>query len=249
MDRSDSRKVSGEDDFGVLSRTERRRLNLDAMESGQSDSELSSIEYAEESNGGVDTSEAGLYDLDWSRVKSGIGGEGVVFTERVSPDDVDDFDVLSLPAPLLDPDAYGEEPISDPVEDDISPGEDHDEEGVDQLKNSSTLVEGGFVPWEVVFPEGEDPRLIVRAALISEGGDLSSDDEEVPLVESSVELSAEDVDRLLKYSHKVEKYHSRKSRFGRRLINWAMRHKFFAGMTFAIISFLGISEILRGLFH
>lgn len=200
----------------------------------------------------------GSYDIDWDAVKSGRPFEGEVFRARteksVSPagkevNDVadsapdDTFDIDDLPAPLADPSSYGVDLVEEPAEElQELPSEDTGDE-----PNATPVTFSGedFIPWEIVFIEGEDPRLIVRAALIDVGDELPGEDDEVPVVESSVALSAEDVDKLIKYTNRVEKFHSRESRYGRRFVRWVMRHKFFAGFTFTIVCYLAISEIVR----
>lgn len=183
---------------------------------------------------------------DLNREEAGVGVNDT--SPAVSPigEDVeegeDGFDILNFPAPLANPQTYG---------DDFEEGEgssivEEEPLGVETGGASQDgFVDKDLVGWDIIFPSGENPRLVLRAALVSGEDDIPSDD--VPVVESSVELSAEDVDRLLKLSHKVEKYHSRGSRFGRRVFNWIMRRKFFAAFTFVILLYLGISEVVSGL--
>jgi hypothetical protein len=248
VDPMGSDATPGDDSARVLSRAERRKQGITGNKEAslpESPDSLAILPFSEEDkvdspadlDEGVPERVSSLYDLDWER------GEDDVFSERspVTEEEYalrgegleDDFDLLDLPAPLLDPEVYGEG--------EVYPEDDPDDTGEDHL--SDEVVEPiSDVGWDIVFPEGEVPRLVVRAALLTEG---MVEDSEVPVVESSVELSAEDVDNLLKLAGKVERYHSKESRFGRRIFNWAMRRKFFAGVSFAILVYLGISEIVR----
>ena len=237
-------KGEGDSPSRVISRAERRRQS--ASDSSESSS---GVTPGSDASGGspVISGDEELYDLDWGRVKSGIGGDGQVFSEHdssygVAAEEVDeDFDIMDLPAPLDNPDVYGDDSGDDSV---LEAGDDSSAELGTTLGSTALTADEDFVSWDIVFPAGEVPRLVVRAALVVDG-DEDPADGEVPVVESSVELSAEDVDRLLKLSRKVEKYHSRSSRFFRRIFDWAMRRKFFAGATFAVCAFLGISEVVR----
>ena len=237
-------KGEGDNPSKVVSRAERRRQSVSSSLEGVPG--VVPDPFVSGDSPRISTGEE-LYDLDWERVKSGIGGEGQVFSERgsshgVADEDVDDdFDIMNLPAPLDNPDVYGDDSVPGVGED---LGENSSAEVESTIDSTLLAADENFVSWDIVFPAGEVPRLVVRAALVIDG-DEDPADGEVPIVESSVELSAEDVDRLLKLSRKVEKYHSRSSRFGRRIFDWAMRRKFFAGATFAVCAFLGISEVVR----
>lgn len=150
---------------------------------------------------------------------------GVDSVGEISQKD-ESFDLMSLPAPLEHPEDFTEDALGD-----------EEDEVVD---DALTEVDAELPPWDIVFLPGEEPRLVVRAALVLEDGV-----EDASLVESSVPLTEEDVDRLLKLALKVEKFHSVKSKMGRRIIAWAMRRKFFAGVTAFILLFLGVMTVIN----
>lgn len=112
----------------------------------------------------------------------------------------------------------------------VSPigGEDAVEEGGDEANPDEVKV-----IWDIVFPEGEDPLLVLAL-------------EDDPEISSAAVLSREDVDRLVALTRRVEKHYSVSSRFGRRVWDWVRRRKFFAGFTFAILAYIVISGIVTG---
>lgn len=154
------------------------------------------------------------------------------------PEDNDDIDLSEFPAPLANPDDYlfahrVEE--SDGGESSVEEEDDPEEEEEDLIADPTSLP-----AWDVVFTPGEEPRLVVRAALLDE-----DEEDGVSLVESSVPLTEDDVDRLFKLAGRVERYHSRKSKWSRRIMDWAMRRKFFAGVTAFILLFLTVMTIVN----
>lgn len=160
-------------------------------------------------------------------------------------EDLEDIDLSAFPAPLTNPDDYliayefDEDGEDDPgmTGDDSLEGDDSGlEEGGDIIVDPVALP-----VWDVVFTPGEEPRLVIRAALLD--GDDDGDD--VSLVESSVPLTEDDVDRLFKLAGRVERYHSRKSKWSRRVVAWAMRRKFFAGATAFILLFLTVMTLVN----
>lgn len=180
---------------------------------------------------------------------SPVGSTPVAFIEGEQGEETEGagFDIMSLPAPLADPDAYNEDISGVESNPDIEPVAEDDKSLIVAESDAEETDGDGetSVGWDIIFPEGENPRILIRAALLTDGTEVSSDEDSIPVVESSVELSDEDVDRLMKLAHKVEKHHSRSAKFGRRLFKWAMRRKFFAGVTFAILMYLVISEVVR----
>lgn len=172
-------------------------------------------------------------------VESSVSGNS-----SVEDEDDEDFDIMSLPAPLADPESYGRDLSGvEDTQEDSSAVEEEDSSAKEKIDGDGSSE--ALVGWDIIFPEGENPRMLVRAALLTDDREESFNGDSVPVVESSVELSAEDVDKLLKLAHKVEGYHSRSSRMGRRVLQWVMRRKFFAGVTFVILMYLGISEAVR----
>lgn len=152
-------------------------------------------------------------------------------------EDSNDIDLSEFPAPLANPDdyllAYGVE-----VDDDGGEVGSEEEEGSEE-EDEDLIVDPASLPvWDIVFSPGEEPRLVMRAAFLEEG-------EGVSLVESSVPLTEDDVDRLFKLAGRVERYHSRKSKWSRRIVAWAMRRKFFAGVTAFILVFLTVMTIVN----
>lgn len=189
----------------------------------------------------------GISPMEGSDVIDGSTPVDFVEGEQEEETEDGDFDIMSLPAPLVDPDAYDGDMSG--VESDVVVYPIIEDEGDSIVDESHVEVvevdTETSVGWDIIFPEGQNPRILVRAALLTDGTEVSSDGDFIPVVESSVELSDEDVDRLVKLAHKVEKHHSRSAKFGRRLFQWAMRRKFFAGVTFAILMYLVISEVVR----
>lgn len=88
------------------------------------------------------------------------------------------------------------------------------------------------VIWDVVFLDGHDPVLVMA---------LESD----PEVASATTLTREDVDRLVRSAHKVERHYSASYRWGRRVKEWAMRRKYFAFGTLAVVAFVIINIIIN----
>lgn len=132
---------------------------------------------------------------------------------------------------------------SSPVDtgDNVSPMEDDavSTVGVSPMEGDEPVDGDEGVPaedkviWDIVFPEGEAPLLVLA---------LESD----PEISSAAVLTKDDVDRLVLLSRKVEKHYSASSRLGRRIVDWAMRRKFFAGVTLALIAFIVINGIITG---
>jgi hypothetical protein len=154
--------------------------------------------------------------------------------DTLEGEEIDDFDLSEFPAPLENPDDYL---LAHGVEEEVA-----EEEDGDDFEEEDDLVDPLSLPaWDVVFTPGEEPRLVVRAALLGDG----DESDEVSMVESSVLLTEDDVDRLFKLAGKVERYHSRKSKWSRRVMAWAMRRKFFAGATAFILLFLTVITIVN----
>lgn len=104
----------------------------------------------------------------------------------------------------------------------------------------SPVIEAGegesedTVIWDVVFLDGQDPVLVMA---------LESD----PEVASVAMITREDVDRLVRAAHRVEKHYSASYRWGRRAKEWAMRRKFFTFGTLAVLVFIVINVIINNL--
>lgn len=171
----------------------------------------------------------------------GESSDSVSSAENSPPgvlEDSEDIDLSEFPAPLANPDDYLLSQGVEEFDEDESrgeDGEDSEEEEEDLIADLASLP-----AWDVVFRPGEEPRLVVRAALLDEDSE-----DGVSLVESSVPLTEDDVDRLFKLAGRVEKYHSRKSKWSRRVVGWAMRRKFFAGVTAFILLFLTVMTIVN----
>lgn len=156
---------------------------------------------------------------------------------NVEMDSFDDRDREDALSPLagdegssaVDEDFDGMGDTVSPVSE-VSPigGEDTVAEGEDEVDPDEVKV-----IWDIVFPEGEEPLLVLAL-------------EDDPEISSAAVLSREDVDRLVALTRRVEKHYSVSSRFGRRVWDWVRRRKFFAAVTFAILAYIVISGIVTG---
>lgn len=159
-------------------------------------------------------------DVEMNSFDDRQGEEGF---SPVEGDEVEGSDTLRSSSPVVTGDTVS------PMED----GSLVEDEAASPVEGDEGVPAEDKVIWDIVFPEGEAPLLVLA---------LESD----PEISSAAVLTKEDVDRLVLLSRKVEKHYSASSRFGRRIVEWAMRRKFFAGVTLALIAFIVINGIITG---
>lgn len=184
-------------------------------------------------------------DFEVDEIKS--SGESVS-DEGLNPASKDTFDISAFPAPPVNAISYAEFVKEHGLEDELEDTPDDEDDavessGVEEGDGVSPVVDALEPGWDVVFLPGEDPRMVVRATLDTDEPVLG----EGALVEASALLGEDDVKRLLDLALKVERFHSAKYKFWRRLRDWAWRRKFFSGATIVVLLVLGISSVINAL--